>query len=341
MTAYTGMISPDDPHMPAPQKAMLDATPDCVKILSLDGNVVMMNKSGRLALGIPLNSELGMPWLPLLSEDVRPTAQDAIAAASAGETVGFPGKSQSARGTMFWDNLLIPISDPQLGVLSILCVSRDVTEKKMAEQKLEKALDRERILAQEMQHRVKNAFSVMTGLISISEKEARLPGATSTATMILRDKIGALARASDAVFAHGQTSRGDADLTTLAKSVLSPYGEQCSLIGIPTSIDRGTITALVLFLHELATNSVKYGALSAIGGSVRLQWAIKEGSMLELRWVESGGPQISSPPSRIGFGSQMIDRLMNSLGGEIERNWDAQGLWVRLRVPSVVHVDEQ
>lgn len=340
MRTYTGMIAPDDPNIPGPQKAMLDATPDCVKILSLDGNVLMMNKAGCLALGVPENSELGMPWLPLLSENMRPTAAEAMLAASAGETVRFPGESPSPNGTTFWDNLLIPISDPVLGVLSIFCVSRDVTDKKVAEQKLEDALSRERLLAQEMHHRVKNAFSVMAGLIAIAEKEARLLDDTSTATAILRDKISALARATDAVFANGQTDRGDAELSSLAKSVLKPYGEQCSLIGAPVSIDRNAITPMVLFLHELATNSVKYGALSAIGGTVTLQWASDE-KMVGLRWVEEGGPPISSNPRRIGFGSQMIDRLMASIGGQIEREWRAQGLAVDLRFPGIGNGDAQ
>ena len=340
MHIYTGMIAPDDPHIPGPQKAMLDATPDCVKILSLDGNVLMMNKAGCLALGVPENSEMGMPWLPLLSENVRPTAAEALLAACAGETVRFPGENVSPNGTTFWDNLLIPISDPVLGVLSIFCVSRDVTDKKIAEQKLEDALNRERLLALEMHHRVKNAFTVVAGLITIAEKEARILDNTSAATAILRDKIGALARATDAVFANGQIDQGDAELSSLAKSVLRPYGEQCSLIGVPISIDRNAVTPMVLFLHELATNSVKYGALSVIGGAVTLQWA-SDDKTLGLRWIEEGGPRISSHPRRIGFGSQMIDRLMASIGGQIEREWRVQGLAVDLRLPVIGNGDAQ
>src|SRR5690606_27745156 len=103
-------------------------------------------------------------------------------------------------GIRYWDNLLTPIMDVSGRVLSILCVSRDVTTKTQLERELEAAVTREKLLSREMQHRIKNLFAVVSGLITIAEKEARQPSADGLGK-ILRQKLDALTRASDALFA--------------------------------------------------------------------------------------------------------------------------------------------
>lgn len=333
-TAYTGIISPEDPHMPGPQKAMLDATPDCVKILSVDGRVLMINRAGVLALGLSETCDMGMPWLPLLHEDVRAAGLVALEKAASGETARFPGKSISPAGMFHWDNLLIPVKGPAGHVLSIMCVSRDVTEKILIERQLEEAISREKLLAREMQHRIKNLFSVASGLVVIAEKEARLANAPDTLATLLREKLNALARASDAVFAHRDEEHGvgSTDLEALVRSVLKPYGDHCIPIGEPVRVHTEVATTLALFLHELATNAMKYGALTMSGGTVTLRWSAKEG-VLTLAWIESGGPRIVAPPTRSGFGSQMLDRIVRSSGGRIDRDWRTDGLVAELYLP--------
>lgn len=98
------------------------------------------------------------------------------------------------------------------------------------------------------------------------------------------------------------------------------------------SVGRDAVTTFALLLHELATNSVKYGALSAIGGSVTLRWK-SDGQALDLSWIETGGPPVSTSRNRSGFGSEMIDRSLRSVGGSIERNWSVGGLVVELSMP--------
>jgi PAS domain S-box-containing protein len=153
---FPGSVSEADPHLSDLQKAMLDATPDCIKVVSVDGNLLTMNRAGCVALNMPEDSGFGMPWLSLLPEDVQPAGMDALCRAAAGQTARFTGKSHSPSGTIYWDNLLTPLVDDRGLVLSILCVSRDVTEKTLLERKLEEAVDREKLLAREMRHRIKN-----------------------------------------------------------------------------------------------------------------------------------------------------------------------------------------
>jgi len=325
-------------HLPDLQKMMLDATPDCIKVLSVDGRLLTMNRAGCLALNVPEDSEFGMPWLPLLPEDVHQLGIEALQKAAAGQNARFPGKSLSPDGLMYWDNLLTPLVDASGSVLSILCVSRDVTAKTKLERELENSVEREKLLSREMQHRIKNLFSVVVGLIMFAEIEAAKSNMPDAATKILREKLIALSRASDAVFADISDAESDsnqADLETVARSVLRPYGDRCVLTGSRTSICREGMTTLALFLHELATNSVKYGALSTDDGKVTVHWTIV-GETIDLTWVETGGPQISALPDKQGFGSEMVERILRTSGGSINRTWRTEGLVVDLRVPKML-----
>ncbi len=319
------------------QRAMLDATPDCIKILSVDGKLLAMNKAGCLALGVPQESEFGMPWLPLLPEGVHACGLEALRTAAEGQGARFPGESLSADGALrYWDNLLTPIISAAGAVQWILCVSRDVTARTLLERELEDAIAREKLLAREMHHRIKNVFAVVSGLITLSEKEAQRDTAPEPATKILRGKLGALSRASDTAFAFSDDAHGaagPADLMSLVSAVLQPYGDRCSASGSQLAIGRETVTMLALLLHELATNSVKYGALSADRGAVAVRWRL-HADAFELTWTENGGPPMAASPRREGFGGEMVERIVHAAGGEVARTWKAEGLVARLRLPT-------
>ena len=78
-------------------------------------------------------------------------------------------------------------------------------------------------------------------------------------------------------------------------------------------------------LHELATNAVKYGALSTPAGRVKVEWSTQPGQKLHLRWTETGGPRVA-PPTKEGFGTRAITRLIGQLSGEVKYDWRAQGV---------------
>lgn len=331
-------VSPAATSLSDMQKAMLDATPDCIKLVSTGGDLLMMNRSGCLALGVDQDGGFGMPWLPLLPEGVHPAGREALARAAAGEAARFPGMSVSPAGTLYWDNLLTPLVDGSGQVLSILCVSRDVTEKTLLDRQLQEAIDRETLLANEMRHRIKNLFSLVASLISISQREAGARESAGPAIEILRDKLGALSRATDAVFAlenGGMADQSPVDVGAVVGSVLQPYGARCEYRGEAASIPMQAVTTLALFLHELATNATKHGALGQRGGRVSLGWDLLD-DHVRLRWVETGGPAVSAPPSRQGFGTAMVDRIVRSTGGTIMRNWRPEGLTVELALPAYV-----
>lgn len=318
------------------EKAMLDVSPDCIKVISVTGNLVTMNKAGCLALGVPLGSGFGMPWLPLLPDTIHAAGELALEKARNGEPARFNGESRLGDDVRYWDNLLTPILDSFGNVGVILCVSRDVTSKTVLEKALEQALLREQTLAQEMRHRIKNIFSVSLGLVSLAKREAARDNNPGKALELLSDKLAAFSRASDSVFGHGDTMEGDDGtvlLEGLIEAVLDPYAEHCLVAGEPCRIPRHAGTALVLVLHELATNAIKYGSLSTEIGEVHIDWR-GMGDEVLLSWEEVGGPAIDAAPSHQGFGSIMASRSFQSVGGTVTHHWRPAGLVVEMRLPA-------
>jgi two-component system CheB/CheR fusion protein len=87
-------------------------------------------------------------------------------------------------------------------------------------------------------------------------------------------------------------------------------------------------------LHELATNAVKYGALSQNDGQLNVAWKVQRRNRLLLTWEEKGAPTVPKPSGRKGFGSQLIDQgIRHNLGGETKTEFRKAGLYVELSVP--------
>ena len=288
------------------QKAMLDATPDCIKLLGADGNLAMMNRTGCIALNVDEHGPFGMPWIPLLPEDIQAAGRAALARAAAGQNARFPGRSETDAGTLFWDNLLTPMIGADGEVHQILCVSRDVTSQTVLERELEDAVAREHLLAREMHHRIKNLFSLVAGLVFIADRETGGDGSSALA-LNLHEKLRALSRASDVAFVGAESlpAGQPVDLGNLVRALLAPYGERCEIVEQAATVPPSVVTTLALVFHEYATNSIKYGALGAPGGWVELRWGEPSDGLLTMHWREQGGPPVATPQRR-GMGSRIL-----------------------------------
>ena len=112
-----------------------------------------------------------------------------------------------------------------------------------------------------------------------------------------------------------------------ALDAFTPAQVKCQ--ALPIDISPKHALALSLALHELATNAIKYGALSRPEGRVSVQWGVQEG-MLHLGWEESGGPPVL-PPTQKGFGSRLLEELViRDLGGHTKLNYDVSGVRCRI-----------
>jgi CheY-like chemotaxis protein len=121
----------------------------------------------------------------------------------------------------------------------------------------------------------------------------------------------------------------------VAEGELAAYAERASLTGRPTALTAEAAQPMALVLHELATNAVKHGALSHPEGRVSLTWdRASEDGELVLRWLETGGPPVLTPPECLGFGTKLIgDLIERQLGGRVEFDWQPAGLRVAISLP--------
>jgi two-component sensor histidine kinase len=125
-----------------------------------------------------------------------------------------------------------------------------------------------------------------------------------------------------------------AEVGRLVEEETAPYssGEQIAFHGAELRLQPATAQTLALALHELVTNSAKYGALSALSGRLDIKWEARP-DMLQLVWEEHGGPPVEKPISR-GFGTRsVIASIESQLGGKAEFDWRSEGLICRLTVP--------
>ena len=202
----------------------------------------------------------------------------------------------------------------------------DVTGRKQAEEGSE-------LLAGEMSHRVKNLLSIATGLTEITGRSA---SSVAQMTGELTERLTALGRAHDVVRPLPGEQGKAALLGDLLAVLLAPYEETAAFSGrirvaVPRmGIGEQTASALAMVIHELATNSVKYGALSRGEGFLDVSSRTDE-DRIYLIWAETGGPRIVGHPELTGFGSRLIARTVSSqLGGKLSYDWQETGLVVTI-----------
>lgn len=193
------------------------------------------------------------------------------------------------------------------------------------------------VLLREVNHRIKNLFSLTSGLISLSAKTARTVDELSND---LKGRLRTLAAAHDLTLPdlnNGQTPVGSAaTVVALVKSILAPYElENASRIeveGADVPISGSALTSLALLLHELATNAAKYGALSTPEGRLKVTIS-SAGEGLQLVWKEEANLASRRDPGREGFGTALEKAVLRGLDGRILRDWQDSGLALTLDIP--------
>jgi two-component sensor histidine kinase len=244
----------------------------------------------------------------------------------AGRRVPLSMRSQAEESfkQVFLDFVYAPILDEKGSTTGIFVEGVDVTDHIHNE-------DRLRLINEELQHRVKNTLAVVSAIATQTFR-----GSNNNAALVaFQGRLGAFAKAHDALAVEHGTK---ASIEQVIDGALAPHrtGEgRFSISGPPLILGSKQAVALAMALHELGTNAIKYGALSNAGGRVDISWQSSVGSspMFQLRWREKNGP-IVVEPSRIGFGSRLIDRIIKGdFGGEVELNYKPSGLTCRVTAP--------
>jgi PAS domain S-box-containing protein len=233
-------------------------------------------------------------------------------------------------GSEFWAALFIsPVRDESGNIYEHFASFIDLTQQK--EEQV-----RSRMLIDELNHRVKNTLTTVQSIVSQALRHETDPAVIRES---IESRLFALSRSHDLLTRENWKS---ANLHDVVQAALEPFGvangrsERFKVTGKNVRFPPKATLTLGIAFHELATNAVKYGALSGEAGSVRVEWTIEQaadGNRLILRWSEENGPRVTAP-SKKGFGSRVIERgLAFELGGTSELDFREDGVICTINIP--------
>ncbi|MFZ5719144.1 MAG: MHYT domain-containing protein [Pseudomonadota bacterium] len=235
------------------------------------------------------------------------------------------------QGEARWVNLRGRILDDGARSRRMVGVAFDITERQEAFAAVAESERRQRLLIDELNHRVKNTLAAVQ---SISRQSAKRAGSLEDFCDLFESRLIALSQTHNAL---NRSSWAHAGLTELLAQQLGPYpADQVRLAGDDVDLSPREALALGMVFHELAMNAAKYGALSTTAGRVGVRWEVvahQPGPQLVLEWTEDGGPPVVQPARR-GFGARMIKgAIAGELGGSADLEFAPQGFRARLSLP--------
>ncbi|UOM34122.1 PAS domain-containing protein [Acuticoccus sp. I52.16.1] len=234
---------------------------------------------------------------------------------------------RTADGDRRWLLNSSPLRDDEGKIIAAITAFVDIESQRQAEEHV-------RLMNRELNHRLKNLFSVLRGLVVVGaqqEKDARQAAAKLCA------RLDALAAAH--LISIDSDRMEPIPVNRLLEAVLSPYEDALrswELSGPDLLMARQAVTPIGLVIHELATNAIKYGAWSPSGGHVEVTWGRQDDSFC-LEWREFiyafEDRQPKTEPAD-GFGGRLIRSSVAQLGGRMARRWAPEGVLIRIQIPS-------
>ncbi len=313
-------------------RVLADAMPQMVWSTRPDGFHDYYNARWYAFTGVPAGSTDGEGWAGLFHADDQPRAWERWRhSLDTGEPYEVEYRLKYRDGTYRWVlGRALCLRDDAGAITRWFGTCTDIHEQRMAQ-------DEREVIAQELSHRIKNIFAVISGLIAFAARSR--PDFAPLATD-LRERITALGRAHDFVRPHSARSRPmtpQDSLRGLLGDLFAPYeqegGDRILVTGDEVAIDDRSATPMALLFHELATNATKYGALSTEDGRVAVTIR-RDQDWVAIDWVERGGPAIERVAEPSGFGSQLIElSAVRQLGGTVTRDWRREGLALSVAVP--------
>ncbi len=294
-----------------------------------DNPIVFANRAFRSLTGYDEEEIIGRNcrFLQGPRTDAKPVAE--LSAAIAKEDVTIVELLNYRKdGSSFWNALHIgPIYDEE-GKLTYFFGSQwDVSNVHTARAQERHA----RLMARELSHRMKNMFSVISGIVSVT---GRMRGVEREATDI-NARIQALGRAYETTL--DDSPSGQVEIGQAIHAILDPYhreGHGLNYRGNGAIVPFATISLVGMVLHELAANATKYGAWSCAGGDIDIDWNHPEGDEpLKITWREKRTEPLDQNQVEPGTGTAIVDRMLRAGGGSIERRWNPHGLDAVIVIP--------
>ncbi|MGQ0443730.1 MAG: sensor histidine kinase [Beijerinckiaceae bacterium] len=295
-----------------------------------NGVITSWNKGAERLYGYLAEEAIGQPITMLILPDRQQEAPENLAQIMRGEPIDHLETLRVRKdGSPVEISLTVsPIKDSASHVIGASKIARDITERRRIEK-------HRTVLINELNHRVKNTLATVQSLASQTLRNAK---STADAREVLDARLLALAKAHDVLTREHWTGAG---LNEVITEAIDAHSGERQAIGVHAGgpdlrLRTKSALALSMALHELATNAVKYGALSAATGTVAIDWRIADDNppRFRLRWTETGGPPVEEPRRR-GFGSRLVEAgLAQDLGGEVRLHFEKSGLICTIDAPS-------
>lgn len=306
--------------------AIVSSSDDAIISKTLDGQITSWNSGATRVFGYEPEEMIGQSILRLIPPELRYEEEEIISKLRRGERIEhFDTQRVAKDGSRVNVSLTVsPLRDRSGMIVGASKVARDITERKHNE-------DMQRLLFEELNHRVKNTLATIQSIASQSLQRSTNP---EEFVASFNGRVQALARAHD-ILVRGKMKGAEVSQLLREQVVLgAPDGTRIAVAGPHVMLDVRGAVQLALVLHELATNARKYGALSVATGRLSVSWDLQAAAkrQLLLEWKESGVPDLRAPDSR-GFGTTLIERSLEANGGEASIRYGADGLACSIRLP--------
>ncbi|NLR71306.1 PAS domain S-box protein [Novosphingobium sp. ERN07] len=309
-------------------REILDAQLEMVCRYREDGTILFVNRAYARTLDKDPEELTGRNlWKFVTNEDHGHVSDMLNRLTPEAPELTIENRFETAGGTrwILWRNHALEFDD-QGRWLVAQSTGIDITERKQLEEQMQ-------LLVGELNHRVKNTLMVVQAMAHQSFRGA---GLAAQPVAKFNDRLAALSGAHDALSRTNWTGAALAEIVRQGLLIFARDDMRLHVGGPDVLLPSSATVSLVMVLHELATNAMKYGALSAVAGSVSVTWTMDHNGHVIIDWQESGGPEVNKP-TRKGFGSRLVsDAVPRQLGGSVSLDYDPAGLRCRITVPGAV-----
>ncbi len=299
--------------------SIVESSSDAIVSKNLNSIVVSWNRGAEVLFGYTAAEMIGKSITLLIPSDRQDEEESILTRIRKGERVEhYETVRRRKDGTLVDVSLAVsPVRGANGKIVGASKIARDITQSKQAEATRQ-------LLLNELNHRVKNTLANVQAIL---QQTLRTSGNPADFATRFTGRIQSLSRVHALLT---DTKWQGADLRDLIRDQL-PQEDRVTAWGPTIRLDSQMALHLALMLHELGTNSSKYGALSSSKGGVSVSWMVDD-DRLHLRWVERGGPTVSAPSSR-GFGTTLIEQSSKSQGGSARMLFEAEGVSWDIALP--------
>jgi PAS domain S-box-containing protein len=305
--------------------SVVESSDDAIVSKNLDGIITSWNSGAERLFDYKAEEVIGQPITILIPQHRQDEESMILSRIRRGEHIDhYETVRQRKHGETVVVSLTIsPIKDAEGAIVGASKIARDITEQKRSQEQIA-------VLAREAEHRSKNVLANVQAIVSLSKGET-----PKRLKAVIEGRIRALSNVHSLFV---ETRWIGAELSDIAAQELAPYLDdhdtRIRFEGPKILLEPNAAQAIAVTLHELATNAVKYGALSDSAGKIELRWAQGQGGEVRLVWTEVGGPSVRRPERR-GFGSRLIERTLSQFNGVARFDWRSDGLLCELTLHDV------